>query len=67
MSEGKGIDVRCPRCFSRMIYYRARKQEFQCRFCGNVFKVPAVWPRGARSELVQEGGEARVQGEGPPR
>lgn len=47
MSEGKGIDVRCPRCFSRMIYYRARKQEFQCRFCGNVFKVPAVWPRKA--------------------
>lgn len=55
MSEGKGIDVRCPRCFSRMIYYRARKQEFQCRFCGNVFKVPAVWPRRGK-----QGGEGDV-------
>jgi len=47
----KKIDVRCPRCFSKMIYYRARKQEFLCRFCGNTFKVPAVFPEGKSKEV----------------
>lgn len=42
-NERKVKEIRCPHCFSKMIYYRSRRQEFQCRFCGNTFKHPLSW------------------------
>jgi len=31
--------LKCPRCSSGVVYYRAKKNDYLCRKCGAVFKA----------------------------